>query len=269
VVFLADNYSIGAQFMMNKKIIALACAVALGTAGMSTVQAKGGPGFGLSNSAGNFISATTVAPRPAGTAPVCISVAGKTGNGAWGSGDPNNSIVELNIGVGNEMTGAAADASVTAFTPSWLSEATVTFSSTTPADPNAINLTVSSTDAPGTEETSTMGVLLFSDFALPNIPVNADGILRLEFNEGFDDSTVDPDSEWNTAADPFTCQGIYVTCTNQAACDTAAAALGGGGGTPLAEARELPTLSQWAMGLMVIALGMIAFRSRKRLFPMH
>lgn len=254
---------------MNKKIIAASCAIALSIAGISAVQAKGGPGFGLSNATGNFVSASSATPRPAGTLPVCLSVAGLTGNGDWGSGDPNNSIVEINIGAGNEMTGAAADASITAFSPSWLSEAVVTFSSTTVADPNAINLTMSDTDASGTEETTTGGVLLFADYALPNIPVNADGILRLEFNEGFDDSSVNPDSQWNDAAAPTTCQGIYLTCTNQVACDAAVAAIGGGGGTPLGETQELPSLSQWAMGLLALGLGMLAFRSRKRLFPMH
>ncbi|MFZ1797570.1 MAG: IPTL-CTERM sorting domain-containing protein [Dokdonella sp.] len=251
---------------MNNKIIAASCAIALSVAGISAAQAKGGPGLGLSTATGNFIGASSATPRPAGMAPTCISVAGMTGNGDWGSGDPNNTVIEINIGAGNEMTGAAADASITAFSPSWLSEATVTFSSTTASDPNAINLTMSGTDASGTEETSTGGVLLFADYSLPNIPVNADGILRLEFNEGFDDGSVNPDSQWNDAAAPTTCQGIYLTCTDQAACD---AAVSGGGGTPLGETQELPTLSQWAMGLLALGLGMLAFRSRKRLFPMH
>lgn len=257
---------------MNKKIIAAACAFVLGTAAVSTAQAKGGPGFGLSTSNGSFISATAATPRPAGISPTCISVAGKTGNGEWGSGDPSNSIITLDIGAGNEMTGAAADASVTAFDPSYLSEATVTFSSSTPGDANAINLTVSNTAGPGTEEVTTEGVLLFGDFGLPNIPVNADGILRLEFNESFDDDTVDPDSQWNDAAAPFTCQGIYLTCTNQAACDAAAAALGGGGGgggEPVGETVDLPTLSQWSMGVLALGLGLLGFGARKRLFPMR
>ena len=215
---------------------------------------------------GNFANAVSVTPRPAGTA-TCISVVGKTANGNWQSGDPSNSVVDLNIGAGNSVTGAAADVTVTSFSPSWLSESSVTFSSTTTADPNAISLTPGvGMDNSGTIEYTTSGVIDFTDNGLPDIPVNADGIIRLEWSESFDDTSIDPDSEWSESTAPVTCQGIYLTCTDQAACDAAAG--GGAGGPPLEEARELPTLSQWAMGLLALGLGMLAFRSRKRLFPM-
>lgn len=253
---------------MNKTTVAIASALAIFAAGAaSSAFAKGGPGFGLTTATGSHINIAGGPRHPAGTPLACVSPVGKTSNGDPFSGDPNNSVVELNIGVGNEMTGAAADASIEAFSPSWLSETAVLFSSTDPADPNAINLTVSATDASGVEEITTNGVLLFADFSLPNIPAGPDGILRLEWFETFDDASISPDNAWSNAAAPFTCQGIYITCTDQAACDAAVG--GGGGGQPPAPTRELPTLSQWALGLLVAGLGLLAFRSRKRFVRNH
>ena len=191
-----------------------------------------------------------------------MSPVGKTSNSDPFSGDPNNSVVLLNIGVGNEMTGPRLMPRSKHSRQAWLSETAILFSSTNPADPNAINLTVSGTDARASRRVSSDGVLLFADFSLPNIPAGPDGILRLEWFETFDDDTVDPDNAWSNAAAPFTCQGIYITCTNQAACDAAAG--GGGGGRPPPPARELPTLSQWTLGLLAAGLGLLAFRSRKR-----
>jgi hypothetical protein len=158
------------------------------------------------------------APAPGDS---CLNIDGFTTDGEWGSGSGLNTVVNLNIGVGNEMTGAAADASITANDPSWLSESEVTFSAsddTTGA--GAINLTMSATEDPGTEETTTDGILLFADFSLPNVPAGADGVLKLEWNETFSDD-VHPNSTWNTAAAPVYCPGIHITCTDQAACDAA------------------------------------------------
>lgn len=151
----------------------------------------------------------------------CLNIDGFTTDGEWMSGSSLNTVVELNIGVGNEMTGAAADASITATSPSWLSESEVTFSASddTTGD-GAINLTMSATDASGTELTTTEGILYFSDYGLPNVPAGADGVLRLEWNEAYADA-VHPNSVWNTSTDPVYCPGVHITCTDQAACDAA------------------------------------------------
>lgn len=155
----------------------------------------------------------------------CLDIDGFTTDGEWMSGSTLNTVVELDIGIGNEMTGAAADAAITAHDPSWLVESQVTFSTSgdTTGD-SAINLNMSETEDPGTEETTTGGILLFADFGLPNVPAGTDGILRLEWNEDFADASVHPNSTWNAPADPFYCPGVYIACTDQAACDAAVSA---------------------------------------------
>jgi subtilisin family serine protease len=155
----------------------------------------------------------------------CLSANGKTSTGALFSGNANNSVVTLNIGAGNEMTGAAADVSLEALSPSWLSETQVTFSGSSSTS-YAINLTMSDTDDVGVEtNSSTEGVLLFSDFGLGNVVPDADGILRLEWNETYTDAVV-PNARWSNSTSPFTCAGIRIICTNQAACDAAVNAAG-------------------------------------------
>lgn len=174
--------------------------------------------FALRGSNGAQIQSIRGTTVPAGAVP-CLSVAGKTGNDGAGSGDPSNSIVNLNIGVGNELLGVAADVSVEAFDPSWLAEAEVTFSS---SDPKAggITLTPSQTEESGVEAFSTEGVVMFADVGgLPQIIAGADGILRLEWSESWNDAQVDPDSQWSNGGKPVVCPGLRLICTNQAACD--------------------------------------------------
>ncbi|WP_440223716.1 S8 family serine peptidase [Dokdonella sp. MW10] len=153
----------------------------------------------------------------------CLSVNGKTSQDEFNSGSPGNSVLTLNIGAGNAMTGASADVSIEALSPSWLSETAVTFSSSAAGD-EAIFLTMSDTEASGTETNlSTDGVLLFADYGLGNIVAGSDGILRLEWTESFADD-VSPNARWSNAASPVTCAGVHITCTNQAACDAAVTA---------------------------------------------
>lgn len=175
----------------------------------------------LRGSNGAQIKSVRGNPVPTGSVP-CLTAAGKTTNGDFGSGDPNNSVVSLNIGAGNELLGIAADVTVEAFDPSYLSESGVTFSSSD-LKSSAITFTPSSTEDPGAETLSTEGIVLFAevpaDPPLPQIIAGADGILRLEWNESFDDESVDPDSQWGNSATPNVCAGLRLICTNQAACD--------------------------------------------------
>lgn len=152
----------------------------------------------------------------------CLDIDGFTTDDAWLSGSSLNTVVELDIGVGNEMTGASADATIEAFSPSWLAESQVTFSASddTVGD-GAINLTMSDTSGSGTETNlTTNGVLYFADFGLSNVPAGADGVLRLEWNENYTDD-VHPNSQWSTSTAPVGCPGIHITCTDQTACDAA------------------------------------------------
>jgi hypothetical protein len=89
--------------------------------------------------------------------------------------------------------GALVDAvsystSQTAFAPSWLSEMTISFSN---SDGDGVFLTPGvEDDAPGNGSYS--GSANLSDFGLA-FNVGADGLLRVEFFESFDDLAVDPD----------------------------------------------------------------------------
>lgn len=161
---------------------------------------------------------------PAG--PICVDVTGSVGNGA--SGNASNTVILLNIGVGNEVTGVAADITVEAFSPSWLSEAQVTYGSTSATQ---IQLTpaggTTPIDNPGVHDYTTGGVISLAAIPLPNITVDADGILKLEFRETFDDTSINPDSEWSNLEPAAVCPGLYLECTNQAACDAAVAAHNG------------------------------------------
>lgn len=153
---------------------------------------------------------------------LCLSVQGFTANGEGFSGDPNNTVVSLDIGVGNELTGLAVDVRVEAFDPSWLSESKLLMSSTVG---NGIIFTPGvGQGAPGViDHYTTNGVVVFADLALPNVIPDPDGILRLEWFESFADEPVNPDSQWADSADPVTCPGVRLVCLDQQACDTAVA----------------------------------------------
>lgn len=156
-------------------------------------------------------------PTPPG--PVCLDVTGAHGNGAVG--DAGNTVIQLNIGAGNEVSGVAADIIVEGVDPSWLSEAQVLFGSTSTGQ---IQLTPSTQGNPGVEEYSTGGIINLADIPLPNITVDPDGILKVEFRESFNDPEVNPDSNWSNLTPAATCPGLYFQCTDQAACDAAVSA---------------------------------------------
>ncbi len=160
--------------------------------------------------------------------------------------DPDNIIIDLNIGAGNTMTGVSFDVGIATVGASWLSEADVTFSdSTGSADPNAITVTPGAgNDASGDMEFSSAGVIDFSDNALPDIVAGGDGILRLQFSESFDDNADAVDADWRNAAVPALVAGLGIACSDQAACDSAIS------GLPPAPA--IPTLSLF--GLLALAL---------------
>jgi hypothetical protein len=115
-------------------------------------------------------------------------------------GDVDNIVGSFATGFANgQVVGIGWDVSIFADSPSYLSEAAVAFGSTT--NFNAINYPLTLTpgngdDFPGTQTYSSAGVIdlvgLGFDFAL-----DADGLLWLEFFEGFDDFANDWDGIWN------------------------------------------------------------------------
>ncbi len=233
---------------LNRWFLA-AAAFAL-TGSVTAVDGKTGSAGILSNRSGSVsITALPGTVTPNGTA-VCFSVNGIASMDLMD--DPDNIVVDLNIGAANELSGLAWDTHLETVGASWLSEATILFSdSTGSADPNGINLTVSATDASGIEDQSSGGVLPFSSVPLNNIVAGADGILRLQFFDSFDDNADAADANWSDAAAATVCPGIFLQCTNQAACD---AALGAGPPPVFIPPAVIPTLGKFGLLAAVLAL---------------
>jgi len=160
-----------------------------------------------------------------------LDVNGATTNGSYVSGDPSNTVVELDIGAGNTLTGIGWEINVEAFDPSWRSESSVAFT----ADPDSTTglfLSVGAADnSPGVTDYSSDGVLLLADAGIDPVPAGDDGLFYLTWHESFNDGTVDPDSEQNGSTMPMTLPpGYRLVCSDQAACDAAVEAANGGAG---------------------------------------
>ena len=170
--------------------------------------------------------------------------------------DPDNTIIDLDIGAGNMLTGVGWDIGIATVGASWLSEPTIQHSSSAgSADPNAINLAVGAgEDAAGDQDFTSGGtVLVFADNALPNVVPDADGILRLQLFESFDDTADAVDANYRNAATPALCAegGLGLVIEAQPA--------------PPAppEAQAVPVNNPWALALLfalLAGLGVVAVR---------
>jgi hypothetical protein len=257
---------------MNKRVMTSVCVAALCFIGATSGAMAGNTLFAKPD---RLSHAPPVAPKtmtgitshPVPAHPMCLPPTGRTSNADTFSNDPFNSVIQLNIGVGNAMTGASVEASVEAFAPSLLYNSMLHFSSTNPNDPNGIYMLFSPYFNPGVDQISSYGLQLLSDDSYPNIAAGADGILRIEwFDRNFDglNTHLNPNAVWSDAARPIVCQGVYITCTDQPACDAAVAAAGGVLGGPPAPA-TLPITGKLAIGMLIVGLAMIVFRRRKLL----
>ncbi len=112
-------------------------------------------------------------------------------------GGATNLVLTFNIGAGTSVTGIGWDLNVTAFTPGWLSELAIGFGNS--ALTAGVDLNVGAGDdlAGVGMAYSSGGVIDLIGLNL-NFAVGADGILRLELFESFDDAAVDPDGIWNS-----------------------------------------------------------------------
>jgi len=161
------------------------------------------------------------AALPSGGAPVpTLSVNGMESFGAVG--DPANSTMVLDIGIGNQVIGMGWEVNLAAQGISWLDDARLLIS---PEAGNAaggifMRPGVGDTFA-GTMDYSSGGELLFADFSLPAVNASPTGELFLEFNETFVDGE-NPDTIWNDSAAPVVLPpGVRLVCIDQAACDAA------------------------------------------------
>ncbi len=110
-----------------------------------------------------------------------------------GAGDADNEILLPNIGSLSHVVGIGWDVRLFADSPSYLSEMVVRFGS---SSSTFVNLTVGvGDDTPGTQDYSSGGVIDIVGLGL-DFNVGADGVLKVEFFESFDDFPNDWDGRW-------------------------------------------------------------------------
>ena len=114
------------------------------------------------------------------------------------AGTAGNTVLSFNVGAGSSVVGIGWDVNLTATSPSWLSEMTVGFRNTD--NTGGVNLTIGvGDDLPGTKSYSSGGVLDLIGLGL-SFTANANGLVRFEFFESFNDIEVNPDGIWNSGS---------------------------------------------------------------------
>jgi hypothetical protein len=134
-------------------------------------------------------------------APLVVDVTGVQSVGEIG--DPGNTVMNLNVGANATITAISYSVNLTAFNPSWLSEIGLAFTDSDGIEGVVFN--------PGFDDENP-GTATYADSADLtalglSFSVGADGILRLEFYEDFDDAQVNPDGRWNFGTITFNVEG--------------------------------------------------------------
>ena len=125
-----------------------------------------------------------------------INVAGIASLGT--SGAAGNTVLSFNVGAGSSIVGIGWDVNNTANVPSWLSEMAVGITNTDST--GGVNLTVGvGSDMSGTASFSSNGILDLIGLGL-SFTANANGLVRIEFYESFNDPDVTPDGIWNSGS---------------------------------------------------------------------
>ena len=137
-------------------------------------------------------------------APLVVDVAGIASYSNVGSSQ--NTVLTYNVGAFATITGIAYNVNVTAFAPSYLSELALFFGNTDKT--RGVYFSPGFDDpTPGTATYADSANL--ADFGL-TFQVGADGLLRLEFFESFDDTQVAPDGIWNFGTITFFTDAVDV-----------------------------------------------------------
>jgi hypothetical protein len=138
-----------------------------------------------------LVGVSLLACSSAFATPFTFNVAGARSAGEFGN--EGNSVYEINVGANATITSVSYDVNLTAFPPSFFSEMFLAFTNFSSSRGGNLNPGVGVNEA-GTETFSGMDDLVADGLSFS---VDADGILRLEFYEGFDDPSISPDSVWN------------------------------------------------------------------------
>jgi PEP-CTERM motif len=166
---------------MQTRFLTVAAAAVLALGAASQAQAQQ---FTRATGAG-FATGAGITPL-AGT-DLMIDVTGVNTDAE--EGDAANTVRVYQLNPGALVDGVTWSMVISAFTPSYLSEATISFLSSAG---NGVYLTPGVGDDFAGLNASYSGSVLLSDLAL-SFNVEADGLLRVEFFESFDDAAVNPD----------------------------------------------------------------------------
>lgn len=135
-------------------------------------------------------SVSALSPTAAGT--LVVDVAGIQSIDEIGA--PDNTVLTFNVGANTVINSLSWNVSLQANSPSWLSEIQVSFGSTSGTD----GVTFSPGFGDDNSGTGTYsGSANLADYGL-EFQVGADGILRLEFHEGFYDGASPADGVWTS-----------------------------------------------------------------------
>jgi|GEM_PF-1321284 len=169
--------------------------------------------------------------------------------------DVDNVLIDVNISSSLKVVGVAWDVGIASIGDSWLADASVLLSNSSgSADANAVILSPGfQVEAPGDQEFSSGGVVMFADEELPEVEPNGDGIIRLQFFEGFDDVPDAIDSEWRNASSPAICPGIWLELADRQG-------PGGPGIPPETDPNAVPLDHPMALLLLIMLLGGAATR---------
>lgn len=168
-------------------------------------------------------------PTAASAATLVVDVTGTESYAAFGS--PSNTVRTYDIGANSRITGVSYNVTITAFSPSWLSEARLAFTNT---NLDGVFLT------PGFQDTDSGTMTYVSSADLVELDLDfavaSDGILRLEYYESFTDG-LSPDAVWDSGTITFTYEAL---------------------------AEGVPEPSTWAM--LILGFGVVggSLRSRRR-----
>lgn len=154
-------------------------------------------------------------------APLVVNVAGIESVGGYG--DSGNTVLTYNVGANVTITGISYTVNVTAFTPSWLADLAVAFEDS--AQSAGVFFTPGFADEnPGTGTYADAADLTALGLSFQ---VGADGILRLEFFESFDDFA-GADGIWNFGTLTFTTDAVDVPPTGDVPEPTSTLLMGAG-----------------------------------------
>jgi len=113
-------------------------------------------------------------------------------------GSAFNTVIFLNIGVGNAVNGLGWDVNLTAFAPSWRNELGVLV--TDSSGVGGFFLTPGTDGSAGgpTNYNSGGNITKLANVGIPNVNALGDGLIRLEFFEYYDDAAGAQDGVWNS-----------------------------------------------------------------------